>query len=197
MANLSGVTEYKGHRAMQCEGVFDVFRDFLTDIKPTRILEIGTSVGGFTLFLRDVLNDLGLQSTTIRTYDIQDLSSYEELRANNIEVYVENMFINEETLENTVKGYLSGEGTSLVLCDGNYKAKEFDVLSPYLKAGDYIMAHDYVDTWENFSENYKDKIWNWCEIRDIDIAKACEAYGLIPYNKANFDKVVWVCRKKI
>jgi hypothetical protein len=31
------------------------------------------------------------------------------------------------------------------------------------------MAHDYVDTKENFLENYKDKIWNWREIGDDHI----------------------------
>jgi hypothetical protein len=58
------------------------------------------------------------------------------------------------------------------------------------------MAHDYVDTIENFESNFRDKIWNWCEIKDSDISEACEKNNLTPYNKENFDKVVWVCRKK-
>jgi cephalosporin hydroxylase len=197
MSGVSGVTEYKGVRAMQHQDVFAVFEKFLEDIKPARILEIGTSVGGFTLFLRDTLNALGLESTTIRTYDIQDLPSYTDLRNNNIEVYVKNVFENETILQENVQEYIQASGTTLVLCDGNFKAREFDVLSPFLKTGDYIMAHDYVDTWGNYITNYNEKIWNWCEIKDTDIMQACETHNLVPYNKENFDKVVWVCRKKV
>jgi hypothetical protein len=160
------------------------------------VLEIGTSVGGFTLFLRDTLNKLSLENTVIRTYDVQDLPGYVDLRNNNIEVYVKNIFENESILQENAQEYIQEPGVTLVLCDGNFKAREFAVLSPFLKVGDYIMAHDYIDTWENYMENYNEKIWNWCEIRDCDIAQSCEAYKLAPYNKENFDKVVWVCRKK-
>jgi len=58
------------------------------------------------------------------------------------------------------------------------------------------MAHDYVDTKENFLENYRDKIWNWREIGEEDIKETCEKYNLKSFMKETFDKVVWVCKIK-
>lgn len=49
-----------------------------------------------------------------------------------------------------VESFIKREGTTLILCDGGSKINEFNILSKYLKSGDIIMAHDYVDTKENF-----------------------------------------------
>ena len=82
------------------------------------------------------------------------------------------------------------------MCDGGSKINEFNLLSKYLKSGDIIMAHDYVDTKENFLKNYKNKIWNLREIGDEHIKNTCEKYNLKSYMKETFDKVVWVCKIK-
>ena len=65
-----------------------------------------------------------------------------------------------------------------------------------MKVGDIIMAHDYVDTKENFIENYKNKIWNWREIGDEHIDSTCDRYNLVNYMKETFDPAVWVCKIK-
>ena len=71
------------------------------------------------------------------------------------------------------------------------------MIAPLIKVGDFIMAHDYIDVWQNYKENYVDKIWNWCEIEDIYIEKVSKEQNLVHYNKEIFDKVVWVCKQKI
>lgn len=200
MSLVKGHTSYRGYTAQQHDDAFGVFEEFLTEIKPNQILEIGTAGGGFTLFLRDVLNKIGLEKTEIKSFDVLPCSWYDAIRENNIEINIENIFdhpyMNLEKPERVVP-FIQQEGTTLVLCDGGFKIGEFRMLSDHLKVGDFIMAHDYIDTVENFEANYKDKIWDWCEIKDSDISQASEKNNLIPYNKENFDKVVWVCRQKI
>jgi hypothetical protein len=192
---LSGYDHYIA--AQQNHGAFRAFYDFLKEVKPARVLEIGTALGGFTQYLRLVSLDLNWPFF-IRSYDIHEMTWYGEIKNLGIDVRVENIF-NEDysVVDPEVISFIQGSGTTLVLCDGGDKVKEFNLLSNYIKQGDYIMAHDYVDTRENFDENYNGKIWNWHEICDENIKDACERNNLVPHNKEIFDKVVWVCRKKI
>jgi len=121
------------------------------------------------------------------------------MRKRNIEIIIENIFsksYKEIEKPEMVESFIKREGTTLILCDGGSKINEFNLLSKYLKSGDIIMAHDYVDTNENFLKNYKNKIWNWREIGDEHIKNTCEKYNLKSYMKETFDKVVWVCKIK-
>ena len=70
---------------------FKVFYDFIKDVKPKRILEIGTSLGGFTTFLKIVCDDLNLD-TNIRSYDINRQSWYDDIIKLGIDIRVENIF---------------------------------------------------------------------------------------------------------
>ena len=45
------ISTYDCWGAQQNPNAFEVFYNFLNEIKPLRILEIGTSLGGFTSFL--------------------------------------------------------------------------------------------------------------------------------------------------
>jgi predicted O-methyltransferase YrrM len=63
------LSAFQGHTAQQYHGAFEVFYNFIKDVKPKRILEIGTSLGGFTTFLKLSCNELNLD-TDIRSYDI-------------------------------------------------------------------------------------------------------------------------------
>lgn len=196
---ITGSTSYKGYTVQQHENVFDIFKNFLSTIQPSRILEIGTAGGGFTLFLRDVLDDLQLHTTPIRSFDVVETNWYRDLRRQNLEIIIENCFnfaYNELEKPELVVPYIQQAGTTLVLCDGGHKVGEFNALAPHLKVGDYIMAHDYVDTWENFKENFDNKIWNWCEVEEKYIENISKEYNLEHFNKEVFDSVVWVCKVK-
>ena len=200
MSIVAGHTAYKGYTAQQHNDAFEVFKNFLTEIRPKRILEIGTAGGGLTLFLRDTLNEIGLSDTPIRSFDVHEAAWYNDIRKENIEINIENIFdqpyLNLEKPERIIP-FIQEEGTTLVLCDGGHKIGEFNMIAPLIKVGDFIMAHDYIDVWQNYKENYVDKIWNWCEIEDIYIEKVSKEQNLVHYNKDIFDKVVWVCKQKI
>ena len=190
---------YKGYVLQQAEKVFEVFKSFISEIKPKRILEIGTAGGGLTLFLRDCLDEIGLNDSTIKSFEVLDSGYYDELRIKNIEIRIENIFDSTYTkLINVqeIEDYIKGDGTTLVLCDGGNKVSEFNILSKFLKPGDFIMAHDYCHDLNHFETEINNKIWLWCEIMESNIEQISKEQNLVHYNQDNFNKIVWVCKKK-
>lgn len=198
MNNLSCRISYKGFSAMQHENVFKVFQGFLEEIKPSNILEIGTAEGGFIYGIRDILNTINLSNCNIRTFDIYPNEKRSSLSAYNIEIYTENVFDDDYNLINPelIVPFIQREGTTIVFCDGGNKAKEFNCLAKYLKNNDIIMAHDYIDTRENYLNNFEGKIWSAHEIGEPDIANCCEENNLLPFWQESFQNIVWACRQK-
>lgn len=196
---ILGHTTYNGYTAQQHNDFVIVFKKFLTEIKPSRVLEIGTAGGGFILAIREILNEIGLSEVPIKSFEVINQTFYDELRSKNIEIIIDNIF--DHSYLNLVKPesivpYIQSEGVTLVFCDGGHKIGEFNSIAPHIKKGDFIMAHDYVDTWENYKTNYVDKIWNWCEIEEKYISEISQKENLQFYNKEDFDKIVWVCKIK-
>jgi len=191
-----GLSSFINMNSQQHHNVYEVFYNFLKKNKPKRILEIGTALGGFTKFLKFVSDELNL-NIDIRSYDIHSISWYKDMIEKGIDVRIENVFLeNYQKVKQEVIDYIQKDGISLVLCDGGNKVGEFNILSNYIKVGDYIMAHDYTDTRESFDEKIRGKIWNWHEISDNDISDACNRNNLSFYDKEIFDQVVWVCKIK-
>ena len=199
--SISGYFIYKNLMAMQHQLVEEKFTKLIVNLKPSKVLEIGTSAGGLTLMIRDILDNNGLESTKLLSYDINDpvyLRHYVD-SGSNIDIKVENVFNHQyDNLQNgsEVIDFISSEGTTLVLCDGGSKKNEFRVLSDFLKIGDVIMAHDYSPNEEYFQQHVNNKIWNWLEIQDSDIEEACLKNNLTPFMQEDFNQVVWVCKIK-
>jgi hypothetical protein len=191
-----GLSSYMGMASQQNHNVYEVFYNFLNEVKPKRILEIGTALGGFTQFLKKVSDESNLD-INILTYDIHRMNWYGDMIKEGIDVRVEDVFINYYSqVKQEVIDYIQQDGLTIVLCDGGNKVGEFNILSNYIKQGDFIMAHDYVDNRENFMENYDRKIWNWHEIEESNIAEACNRNNLQSYKSEIFNNVVWVCKIK-
>jgi cephalosporin hydroxylase len=190
------ISNYNGWGAQQNPNTFEVFHNFLKEIKPKRILEIGTSIGGLTTFIDYTCKLLELDCKLI-SFDINELSYYRHMRDIGIDIRVENIFSDDyKVVKQEMIDFIQEDGVTLILCDGGYKIGEFNLLSEYIKSGDFIMAHDYSENADVFNEKVYKKIWNWHEICDNDINGACEKYNLKPYNKEIFDNVAWVCKKK-
>jgi FkbM family methyltransferase len=191
-----GLSAYKNNACQQHHGSFNVFYEFLKQTQPTNVLEIGTALGGFTKILKEFIDELKLQCN-ILTYEIHDQPWYQDMRNNGIDVRVENVFTEHYVdVDQFVKEYIARPGTTIVLCDGGSKKDEFNVLSDYLKVGDFILAHDYGYDAEVFERDIKGKVWNWCEITESDIAVPCKRNNLIDYDRTTFNNVAWVCKVK-
>jgi hypothetical protein len=191
--SLSG---FMGHAAQQSHFAYQVFYDFIKEVKPKRILEIGTALGGFTEFLFIITNELGL-NTEILSYDISERPWYNQMIDKGIDIRVENIFSeNWDSVNPEVEQYIKNDGITIVLCDGGWKIGEFKLLSQYIKTGDFILAHDYAENSLVFEEKIKNKIWNWHEIQDSDISESCQKNNLELYQKDVFEGAAWTCRIK-
>jgi len=192
------ISSYMEFSCQQNPYCFEEFYKLLESIKPSRILEIGTSLGGLTSYLKHVATEIGL-STVVRSYDIYELNWYNELRDNdNIDIRVENIFEdNYSKLTDTeIIDFIQSDGITLILCDGGNKIGEFNLLSNYMKSSDVIMAHDYAYNADSFESEINKKYWNWHEISESDIAEAVERNNLSSFMQEGFTKAVWVCKNK-
>jgi cephalosporin hydroxylase len=203
MKDVTGWYPYKGTTTLQHEDIAIYFKILFETIKPSQVLEIGTSYGGLTLLVRDLLDEVNLTDCDFRSYDIMETNRYhlEEAIKNGakIDLRIKNVFNHQydDLVEvDEIKNYIQQSGPTIVLCDGGSKKNEFRILSPYLKEGDIIMAHDYSPNPEYFEEYINNKIWNWHEIQDLDIQESVDKYNLEPFMQDNFQKVVWACKIK-
>lgn len=196
---VKGHLNYKGYTAQQHPDFYQVMKEFLIETKPSRILEIGTAGGGFILAIRDILDEIGLENVNIKTFDVYERNWYDDLRMKNIEINVENIF--DYSYLNLIKPekitpFIQSEGVTIVFCDGGHKKGEFNNIAPIIKKGDFILAHDYIKTKKIFEDEFKDKIWNWCEIEEKDIETISKIQNLESFNEKKFSKIVWICKTK-
>ena len=114
-----------------------------------------------------------------------------------IVVRIENIFLeNYNNITDPVIDFVQKLGITIVLCDGGDKIREFNILSKFLKEGDFILAHDYAENKEIFDSKIYKKIWNWHEIQYSDIENAIISNTLKIYNKDIFENVAWTCWQK-
>lgn len=197
---ILGWFSYNGCTVMQHKDICIYIEKLIYNIQPQQVIEIGTSQGGLTMLIRDTLNNAGLINTTLTTYDIIENKNDKLKNTANIVSITKNIFKNENGKYNLicdeVKNNMVNGGRAIIFIDGGNKKAEFNCLAEFIKTGDVILAHDYIDTKENFILKYKDKIWNWCEVTEEDIKDSCIRYGLQPYLQEDMEKVVWACRIK-
>ena len=187
---------FEGHCAQQHHNVYPIFYDFLNEVRPSRILEIGTALGGFTMFLNIVCKELEIY-TNIRTYDINANNWGNSMIESGIDFRTGNIFSEDwSTIDQEVVEFIQSDGVTLVLCDGGWKKGEFNVISNYIKDGDFILAHDYAETKEIFENSIKNQVWNWHELCYDDVKEPISRNNLLEYNKEIFAKAAWLCTQK-
>lgn len=196
LQNNDSLTIYDGWPAQQNPYAFELFFNFIKKVRPSRIIEIGTSLGGFTKFLNSTCKKLGIDCKVV-TYDIYNKNEYTTLIKEGIDVKIENIFnSNYTSLKEDVINFIKDPGVTIVLCDGGDKIREFNLISNYLKVGDFILAHDYAENKKIFENEVHMKLWNWHEISESDIKSACDKNNLHDYERENFKLGVWVCKIK-
>lgn len=182
---------YRGVSVQQHEQVVHPFRALVRELRPARVIEIGTASGGLTLLLRGLLDEAGLESSVIYTFDINPVADL-RIPPATIQFRQANVFATNDVeylIETT-------DGPCLVLCDGGNKPREFQTYAPHLRSGDVIMAHDYAPDWDYFEREMRNQRWDWCEIQGHDIAPSCQLYDLVPHHQDAFQQVAWCCRRK-
>ena len=196
LINNEGNSQFLDHAAQQPHQAYEVFYNFLAVTRPARILEIGTGMGGFSAFLKICCNDLDL-STSILSFDVVPQNWFDDIRALGVDIRVENIFSRDWTsVQEDVIDYVQSDGVTVVLCDGRFKIREFEIFAKHIKEGDFIMAHDYAENEQVFEDKIHQKIWNWCEVTENDISRPCLNHNLIDFKREEFNGAAWVCKQK-
>lgn len=198
----TGRTLYKGINCQQNPNVFKVFTQFFNKVHFDYVIEIGTSYGGFSLFLHEQSSKHNFKFITYDWFDFKggNWSNRTEPLKNKIgripfDMRNKNVF--EDLTIKEISKILSNN-KCLLLCDGGDKIKEFNIYSDYLSVGSYIMAHDYAPNIKYYKNKIESKRWKWFEIQDSDIKNAMEKNNIVKtIPQEDFNKVVWVqCKKK-
>jgi cephalosporin hydroxylase len=121
------LSAFDGNMAQQHHNVYSTFYKLIDDTKPKRILEIGTALGGFTMFLKKVVDSFNLD-TKILTFDISARPWYDDMKKMGIDVRVEDIFNDYQDIPNEIKNFIKQDGLTIILCDGGDKIREFKLL---------------------------------------------------------------------
>lgn len=186
---------YQGkHVIQQVENIKEFFEPFLKEEKFDTIIEIGTSFGGLTYLIDDIVKENDLPHN-IHTFDLdfKDYVSDSLIKRNCIYHILDER---DEKFKETVISLLINSGKCLLLCDGGNKIEEFNLYSKFLKSKDIIMAHDFCENKKEFEEVFEGKIWNWFEIGLDDIEQSIIKNKLTKYSKINFSNAAWACYVK-
>lgn len=195
MAEVLGAFQYNGlHTTQQVPTIKSYFEQLLKEENFDIIVELGTSLGGLTYILDDIVRENNLKHK-IHTFDI-GYRDYVEMHLQKRECVYHVLDERDEIYKTTVVDLLTNHGKVLLLCDGGNKKEEFQRYSEFLKSGDVIMAHDYSEDMNVFKTEIENKHWNWFEISLADISESVNKHNLKKYEKVDFKFAVWACYQK-
>jgi hypothetical protein len=139
--------ELVGVSAAQMPGTEKAFSRIIKEFD--LIIELGTDNGGLSLWIYSNKK----ADTTFYTYELDPshVQIPKEHEAYNSIKYCDCLSL--ETIT-SISDLIGSSGKALILCDGGFKDKEFEIYSKSLKSGDVIMLHDFADS-PNEAENYK------------------------------------------
>lgn len=199
MDNKNFTQYYLGARMSQNDNAVPTFDRMFKELEFSgtpvkRIIELGTFHGGLSVFLGTYCF---MKEIPFITYDIE--SFVHKLPKVNLLFKTLNIDYRIKNINNSIeeiKNEIQKDGLTLLLCDGGDKVNEFNVFSSLIKENDIIMAHDYAVDDIIFENDIKNKLWNWHEIQYSQIKNACIENNLKDYMKEDFEKAVWVCKRK-
>lgn len=184
--------KYRGVIIQQSKNVPSVFVEFFGRVKPSRILEIGSSFGGLSMLMEDILEELDIECEII-SVDVKNRGQTNK----KTRFIIENIFNEDYSLKSEeYSRFIQQEGISVVICDGGNKVKEFNELCNFLKDEDFIMAHDYAESRKFFIEEIKGKKWNGLEITEKGISDCSKRNNLQHFMKDEMANIAWVCKQK-
>jgi cephalosporin hydroxylase len=135
---------YKGVEHQQTEPAFDVLKKIIVENSVSQIIEIGTGMGGCTVFLSEL--------APILTYDIVDRTKKQLTNIYRIDFRIQDVF--DVHVMSAIVDTINRSKTTFLMCDGEAKAKEIKIFAPLLKPGDLVFCHDWEDQfgWDDVKE---------------------------------------------
>ncbi len=153
---------------------------------PTRIVEIGTYNGGFTIALGVHAHRIGAR---VVTYDVTKAPD-EDFAGLAAFLGIEFRTRSVWDAQAEIFALIASPGVTYVLCDGGDKRRELATFAAACKPGDVIAAHDY------HVADSQNAWWGWSEIDATDGAAVAAAHDLAPWLQDHFDTAAWLTYRK-
>ena len=181
--------EFEGVHVGQTPNIKKMFKKILPEFN--RIIEIGTDVGGLSLFLHKNKSE----KCDLISYDI-DIAFNKVSDSYGIDFRIGDCF--SDDIHNEIKQLMLDESKRvLLLCDGGDKNREFNLFSQYLKKDDVIMCHDYSESDLDFSIMKDDAGWGHPPESHLKfIQEAITKNNLSKCHYDEFKSVIWGSFKK-
>lgn len=140
---------YRGVEHQQTEPAFAVLETILKEQKPDLIIEIGTGMGGCTVFFSEF--------APVITYDIVDRTANKIRNIPNIDFRLKDVFAGTTHAE-IVAEIKRDNRKIFLMCDGEAKAQEIRTFAPWLKPGDIVFCHDWEDQfgWDDVKDTIEE-----------------------------------------
>jgi hypothetical protein len=154
--------------------------------RPSIVIEIGTSKGGLSNLLSSCTAHYGGEFVTMDTRvggDVMEYPLYGKARFHNWDCFIRVEEIRE---------MIERPGLCFVLCDGGNKPKEFNTFVEFLKPGDVIGAHDWMD---ETAPDYSPLYWGWQETHTKDLAEAIKIHALVDFMPEWFRWSAWCVKQ--
>jgi cephalosporin hydroxylase len=163
MLHREGKREYKGVAHQQTEPAFDVLKKIIVENSVTQIIEIGTGMGGCTVFLSEL--------APVLTFDIIDRTARQLIGMRDIEFRLQDVF--DLHVMEAILDTINLSKRVFLMCDGGHKAKEVKIFAPLLKPGDIVFCHDWEDEcgWEDVKNTVGTEEWEPVEKELCDSKK--------------------------
>lgn len=137
-------TTYCGVVAIQAWQDFMLWERFLNLAQATSIMELGTFVGGFSLFLQHQAFGRGM---TFYTVDKEVFANFEDpngaLWLNGTEDFFVKLDCWTPAFDKLLDDITNTEKTLVLFCDGGNKPLEMQTFVPKLRVGDLVATHDW------------------------------------------------------
>lgn len=158
--------------------------------KPSMVIEIGTDKGGFSNLLSSFVATYGGEFHTMDIRNGGDENQYPLY--GNAHFHQWDCFEPSSLLAILIL-IAKYPGKCFVLCDGGDKKRELATFSEFIKPGDVIACHDFIDeTVLNYSPDY----WGCCEVQLRHIQETIDKHGLVDFMPEWFQFSAWCVKQK-
>src|SRR5262245_42413072 len=145
---------YRGRPTWKCPFDLPLYMDVIWEIRPTTVIEFGSSRGGSALWLADTLTAYGLTGSRVLSYDIQPVNDLDDPRIEfaYCDVADPARHLDPHALEGMPHPIL-------VIDDASHMAPDvlavLRFMDRFLAPGDYVIVEDAIITEMGWSDRYE------------------------------------------
>lgn len=174
-------SEICGHRMQQNSLAYATWNWVLLDLRPARVVELGTGNGGFSKLIAKTCQAIGAGFATYNLRQSAQLTKeLAQLGAKAVQADLTNPEVQYE-----IHQLCSQPGHTVLLCDNGDKVRELHEFSSSLKSGDLLAAHDYIAAPE-----LRFRYWWWQEVIPSDVVDLLDSFA--PFHPEWFDRTAWL-----